>query len=760
MPSDRTHPTRAPASGPGPRAGLLLSAALIALALPAAAAEAQLCLAPCPPVGLVEPEACGQSLNGGCNATPPIFTDAGVNELRCGAAWAAGGQRDTDWYRVFPPEGGTLTSTIVAELPCVTLIVGGIANCQPMIISEVGFSSACASGPPASAVVSGGAAYVIFVAPGNPDGTGIFNGFPCGGGANLYQVQIALGTGGCGDPGSGDCCAGASGPGCDDTACCQTICAMDPSCCNVQWDEQCAAQAACVCVVCGIGGCDLGCADNEGEPCGQSANGGCSSTPPAFNDIACGDTVCGTVWAHEGVRDTDWHRVTVGPGTITATILARFCGVAIVVDGLDTCVPVAIGAIGASASCQTLTAASAETAGGTFAIFVSTALPDATPIYGGVPCASGLNGYRLTVECPAPDPCVGGQGSCWIPTGTPGCNFAPCCTLVCAGHPECCAIAWDLACAQAAALLCNPCALSGNECCAPSPDPGCSDAPCCAAVCSVDPACCAVAWDGNCAALAGASGACGLCLPCDVACVGVAEGEPCGADSNAGCNSTPPAFGSIACGASTCGQAWAQDGSRDTDWYLVSLTSATSLTATLVAQFPGTVLIVDGLAACNPEVAGAAGGSAECQVEAVAAAELAPGSYAVFVAPDGFEGVPCAVDGGQVGPRYRLSLDCEVSSLVPCCLGEQGCVNVDAETCAAACGTTQPGPCDGHHCAADLCRPDVDGDGWVGATDLVAVLLAWGCSGPAGSCPGEVDGDCAVGVGDLVEVVVEWGACP
>jgi hypothetical protein len=45
------------------------------------------------------------------------------------------------------------------------------------------------------------------------------------------------------------------------------------------------------------------------------------------------------------------------------------------------------------------------------------------------------------------------------------------------------------------------------------------------------------------------------------------EGEPCGDDTNGGCNSTPPVFTTIGCEETICGLAWADGGTRDTDWY-------------------------------------------------------------------------------------------------------------------------------------------------------------------------------------------------
>jgi len=43
--------------------------------------------------------------------------------------------------------------------------------------------------------------------------------------------------------GAGDCLTANGTPGCDNTLCCTNICAVDPFCCNNNWDGQCAAQA-------------------------------------------------------------------------------------------------------------------------------------------------------------------------------------------------------------------------------------------------------------------------------------------------------------------------------------------------------------------------------------------------------------------------------------------------------------------------------------------------------------------------------------
>lgn len=65
---------------------------------------------------------------------------------------------------------------------------------------------------------------------------------------------------------------------------------------------------------------------------------------------------------------------------------------------------------------------------------------------------------------------------------------------------------------------------------------------------------------------------CELVLP-----VGTAEAEACGADLNGGCNMLTPAYQNIACGETVLGTAWYDGTTRDTDWYLFTVTDRKSV---------------------------------------------------------------------------------------------------------------------------------------------------------------------------------------
>ena len=57
---------------------------------------------------------------------------------------------------------------------------------------------------------------------------------------------------------------------------------------------------------------------------------------------------------------------------------------------------------------------------------------------------------------------------------------------------------------------------------------------------------------------------------------------------------------------------------------------------------------------------------------------------------------------------------------------------------------------------AIACPADLDDDGMVGFSDLLAVLTAWGaCPG----CPEDLDGDDMIGFSDLLVVITSWGPC-
>ncbi|MEE8155435.1 MAG: hypothetical protein V3T53_10835 [Phycisphaerales bacterium] len=52
---------------------------------------------------------------------------------------------------------------------------------------------------------------------------------------------------------------------------------------------------------------------------------------------------------------------------------------------------------------------------------------------------------------------------------------------------------------------------------------------------------------------------------------------------------------------------------------------------------------------------------------------------------------------------------------------------------------------------------DIDGDGSVGANDLLILLANWGPCGDCDDCPADLNGDCTVGAEDLFVLLANWG---
>jgi len=98
-------------------------------------------------------------------------------------------------------------------------------------------------------------------------------------GPYVWNISAAEGGGPVCGPGNGDCCVeGGNGtPGCDDEACCEEICALDPFCCDISWDGICADEAQDFCDICGGGG--------EGP-------GGCEGDDECDDGDACTDDAC------------------------------------------------------------------------------------------------------------------------------------------------------------------------------------------------------------------------------------------------------------------------------------------------------------------------------------------------------------------------------------------------------------------------------------------------------------------------------------
>ena len=81
-------------------------------------------------------------------------------------------------------------------------------------------------------------------------------------------------------PGHGDCGSANGTPGCEDTECCSTTCAVDQLCCDVEWDDICACRS-------------MGLCTGSFPACGPEA-GSCATenVSPGCDDIECCKALC------------------------------------------------------------------------------------------------------------------------------------------------------------------------------------------------------------------------------------------------------------------------------------------------------------------------------------------------------------------------------------------------------------------------------------------------------------------------------------
>jgi hypothetical protein len=328
----------------------------------------------------------------------------------------------------------------------------------------------------------------------------------------------------------------------------------------------------------------------------------------------------------------------------------------------------------------------------------------------------------VAVACGDPD-----AGDCFEAHPGPACDDEACCMAVCAALPFCCVAEWDESCVQAAFDTCEepPACPAEGSCFEPHDGSGCDDQACCELICLVDPFCCGGPWDRMCA-----DRALQLCdVPgcvlgdCPPGATVEQETTDCYARVNDGCNLSVPAFTPIACGETVCGTVWT-GGSRDTDWYEITVGQTTQVTWTVSSDFPSELFVVTGTCDGTYTLAASAFGG-NCQPEAIQV-ELDPGTYYLYVAPGTTRapvnnGIGCFdsegefVNGGAYEGRYHATATCALT-----------------------------------------CPADFDGDGLVGVTDFLLLLAAWNTN-PGG--PPDLDGDGTVGITDFLLLLAAWGPC-
>ncbi len=683
------------------------------------------CIVNCPIGGIQEGEPCGDDTNGGCNASPPVFTSLQCGNLYCGKSYASEGTRDTDWYEVVVTEPTSFTWTAEAELP---VVIGMIETDPPGsgdCADSTGYLNPYTLGEPCEEIfvevdVMPGT-YWFFVAP------SVYDGYACADGPWDYKASLTCETitdGACCNPSTGECsvtdiatCDGLYGPGnwlpgevCDPNPCPQP---PPPN-------DDCDGAIDVGTLPASVSGDNTWATDDIAEPCG----------------------------VYSGPYKNVWYTVTGTGNTITVTtcndvsefdskisVFCYSCDYLICVGGNDDDCVDYDSLLSTYSFCSDLGETYYITVGGfsssSYGVFQLDVSDDATACQDPPNCEPALGACCVDQVCTATNfefECDALDGM-WFEGETcpefqcPDPSGNDCATPIMVNIPadldymdtnftcgrlndyeETCLGSYDGG--EDIIYMLNVTAdtylqfsldplgttwtgFAVDDSCPPDTeciinennsylsDPYSSDCMNFTAgtyylmIDTYPSPDCIPEFDLTIAE----------CIPCVVPCPmgGLDEGEACGEDTNGGCNSTPPVFTSIQCGDIYCGNAWAEDSTRDTDWYELVLTEPYTVTMTAEAEFD----VIIGYVPTDPPGAGDCAyllGSLDpyatgepCE-EISVEVDLGAGTHWFFIAPTVFEGYPCAL-----GPwEYAFSLECTAPPTGACCV-DSVCVETNTQ---------------------------------------------------------------------------------
>jgi hypothetical protein len=222
--------------------------------------DADCCFVNCAPGKTPENEPnCGlptDTVNGGCNSTPEVYSPIVDGQAYCGSGAFDGATRDTDWYQFTLTAESQVTYCLTAEFNCAMFILSG--TCASIVVEASGVSAPCEELCLSVCLPAG--TYTLFAG-----ASFDFGNVPCGAG---YNMDLDITTP-CAPP-------------------CDVVCDPDKI--------------------------------PENEPnCGLPAdtvNGGCNSTPPVYFNVNCNDRICGTYAFDGSLRDTDWYQINHAGGQL------------------------------------------------------------------------------------------------------------------------------------------------------------------------------------------------------------------------------------------------------------------------------------------------------------------------------------------------------------------------------------------------------------------------------------------------------------
>jgi hypothetical protein len=276
----------------------------------------------------------------------------------------------------------------------------------------------------------------------NPLGTtvvwdGTIPNFPVTGTLTGATVVIEGDGPECGDPGTGDCCGANGTPYCDDLDCCEAVCLIDASCCDLEWDALCAglAEEEPLCDCAGCGDADAGdCCGANGTPFCNDED--CCDAVCLIDPTCCSqawDQLCADLAQEEPLCDCP-DCGDAGSGPCCEANGTPFC------DDADCCDAVCL--IDPTCCSQAWDA-------------ICAGLAQEEPLCGCEGCGDV------------------GTGDCCEANGSPYCDDEACCELVCALDSYCCETEWDATCAEMAQAECAILCPMTGACC--FPDGSCLD---------------------------------------------------------------------------------------------------------------------------------------------------------------------------------------------------------------------------------------------------------------------------------------------
>jgi hypothetical protein len=185
--------------------------------------------------------------NGGCNLVTPAFQDLGAFGTGSlltitgffGTFGTAGSEsRDLDWYRFTLTSEAKLTVTLTNDTGGQNVLFVGPDGCPlNQIYAATGDGSQTTD-----QFLTAGTWVVVVTTPfedSDPNS-------PPANGCKPYtlSIDIQAGDSACGTGSSQPCDVAHATPGCDDWACCNQVCLVDPTCCFQDWDQSCVTNGA------------------------------------------------------------------------------------------------------------------------------------------------------------------------------------------------------------------------------------------------------------------------------------------------------------------------------------------------------------------------------------------------------------------------------------------------------------------------------------------------------------------------------------